>query len=79
MGEIMNRLKELREYNGLTQEQCAKIAFISKKSYERYEKEERVMPLDTAILFAKYYNVSLDYIAGISEEKETINRAKLSG
>ena len=79
MGEIMNRLKELREYNGLTQEQCAKIAFISKKSYERYEKEERVMPLDTAILFAKYYNVSLDYIAGISEEKETITRAKLSG
>ena len=79
MGEIMNRLKELREYNGLTQEQCAKIAFISKKSYERYEKEERVMPLDTAILFAKYYNVSLDYIAGISEKKETINRAKLSG
>lgn len=79
MGEMMNRLKELREYNGLTQEQCAKIAFISKKSYERYEKEERVMPLDTAILFAKYYNVSLDYIAGISEEKETINRAKLSG
>ncbi len=75
----MNRLKELREYNGLTQEQCAKIAFISKKSYERYEKEERVMPLDTAILFAKYYNVSLDYIAGISEKKETINRAKLSG
>ena len=79
MGEMMNRLKELREYNGLTQEQCAKIAFISKKSYERYEKEERVMPLDTAILFAKYYNVSLDYIAGISEENETINRAKLSG
>ena len=79
MGEMMNRLKELREYNGLTQEQCAKIAFISKKSYERYEKEDRVMPLDTAILFAKYYNVSLDYIAGISEEKETINRAKLSG
>lgn len=75
----MNRLKELREYHGLTQEQCSKIAFISKKSYERYEKEERIMPLDTAILFAQYYNVSLDYIAGLTEEPQAINRAKISG
>ncbi len=75
----MNRLKYLREYHGLTQEQCAKIAFISKKSYERYEKEERVMPIDTAILFAQYYNVSLDYIAGLTEEKETQNKSQLSG
>lgn len=74
----MNRLKELREYHGLTQEACAKIAYISKKSYERYEKEERVMPLDTAIYFARYYNVSIDYLAGISNE-ETPNREKMSG
>lgn len=75
----MNRLRELRDFHGLTQEQCAKIAFISKKSYERYEKEERVMPLDTAILFAQYYHVSLDYLAGLTEVEEAPERKRLSG
>ncbi len=62
----MLRLKDLREDNELTQEACAKIAFISKNSYIRYEKEERVIPLDTLIYYAKYYNTSLDYLAGLT-------------
>ena len=62
----MLRLRDLREDNELTQEACAKIAFISKNSYIRYEKEERVIPLDTLVYYAKYYNTSLDYIAGIT-------------
>ena len=32
------RLRELREDNDLTQEECSKIAYISKNSYIRYEK-----------------------------------------
>lgn len=64
----MNRLKELREFHDLTQQQCARIAYISKKSYIRYETGERVIPLDTAIYYAEYYGVSLDYIAGITNE-----------
>ena len=32
----------------------------------RYEKEERIIPLDTLIYYAKYYNTSLDYIAGLT-------------
>lgn len=63
----MNKLKELREFHALTQMQCAQIAYISKKAYERYEKGERIMPLDTAVYFAKFYKVSLDYISGITD------------
>lgn len=62
----MLRLRDLREDNELTQEACAKIAFISKNLYIRYEKEERVIPLDTLIYYAKYYNTSLDYLAGLT-------------
>ena len=62
----MLRLRDLREDNELTQEACDKIAFISKNSYIRYEKEERVIPLDTLIYYAKYYNTSLDYLAGLT-------------
>ncbi len=61
----MNRLRNLREDNNLTQEQCAKIAFISKKSYERYENGLRVLPSDILIIFCKYYNVSADYVLGL--------------
>ena len=66
----MNRLKELREFHMLTQEQCAQIAYISTKSYIRYETGERVMPLDIAVFFAEYYDESLDYIAGISDKPQ---------
>ena len=57
------RLRDLREDNDLTQEQCAKIAYISKNSYIRYENGERTPPLDTIMTFAEYYDVSIDYIA----------------
>lgn len=64
------RLKDLRTDHDLTQEECAKIAYISKNSYIRYEKGERVPPLDTIKLLAKYYNVSIDYIAKLTNTPE---------
>ncbi len=66
----MNRLKELREFHSLTQERAARIGYISKKSYIRYETGERIMPLDTAVFYAKYYRVSLDYLAGVTDQTE---------
>lgn len=68
------RLRELREDNDLTQEKCAKIAHIGKNSYIRYENGERTPPLDTIIEFAKYYNVSIDYIAKLTNKKEPYQR-----
>lgn len=63
------RLKELREDNDLTQEACAKIAYISKNSYIRYEKGVREIPLDIAKCFAQYYKTSIDYIAMLTNNK----------
>lgn len=65
---MKNRLKELREDNDLTQEECAKIAFISKNSYIRYEKYERIPPLDIIAIYAEYYKTSIDYIAYLTNE-----------
>lgn len=70
------RLRELREDNDLTQEYCAKIAFISKNSYIRYENGERTPPLDTIKLFAEYYNTSIDYIAKATDEKTPYKKRK---
>ena len=35
----------IRDSNDLTQEECAKIAYIAKNSYIRYEKNERIPPV----------------------------------
>ncbi|MDO4945329.1 MAG: helix-turn-helix transcriptional regulator [Ruminococcus sp.] len=67
---MYTRLKDLREDHDLTQIDCAKIAFISKNSYIRYEKNEREVPADVLMRFAKYYNVSMDYICGLTNNKE---------
>lgn len=68
------KLKELREDNDLTQKACAKIAYISKNSYIRYENGERTPPLDTIKLFANYYGTSIDYIAKETNIKEPYRR-----
>ena len=70
------RLRELREDMDLTQLECSKIAYISKNSYIRYENNERTPPLDTIIVFAKYYNVSIDYIAKLTNIKKPYPRIK---
>lgn len=72
----MNRLRELRDFHALTRAQCAKIAYITAKTYERYEKGERVLPLDTAIYYAKFYKVSLDYLSGLTDEPVPPNGRK---
>lgn len=72
----MLRLKDLREDHELTQAQCAKIGYIAKNSYIKYEKEERIIPLDTLIYYAKYYNTSLDYIAGLTNIQKPYPREK---
>ena len=64
------RLKDLRTDHDLTQLECAKIAYISKNSYIRYEKGERVPPLDTIKLLAEYYGVSIDYIVKRTNNSE---------
>ena len=61
---MYKKIRDLREDNDLTQTECAKIAYISKNSYIRYENGEREPPFDVIIRLAEYYKVSTDYIAG---------------
>ena len=62
------RLKNLREDKDLTQKQLADILFMQLTQYRRYETGERELPLELAIVLAKFYNVPIDYIAGISNK-----------
>lgn len=69
---MYTRLRDLREDADLSQIDCAKIAYISKNSYIRYETGERTPPFDVVVNLAKYYNVSIDYIAGLTSCKKML-------
>lgn len=68
----MNRLKLLREEKGLNQADIGKILGITSQAYGLYENEKRAISNDTLIILSKFYNCSVDYILGISNERETI-------
>ena len=59
------RIRDLREDHDLTQDQLVAILQMHKTTYTNYEQGKREIPFCLAIRLAKYYNVSLDYIAGL--------------
>lgn len=71
---MYTRLRDLREDKDLSQTECAKIGYISKNSYIRYENGERTPPLDVVVTYAKFYNVSIDYIAGLTNDKGGLHK-----
>ncbi|WP_294467659.1 helix-turn-helix domain-containing protein [uncultured Ruminococcus sp.] len=62
------RLRDLREDNDLTQEALVKKLGMHKTTYTNYEQGKRDLPLQVAIKIAVFYNVSLDYLAGLTNE-----------
>ena len=69
MNMLYQRLRDLREDADLTQKQVADLIGVSINHYGKYERGETDIPLSKAIILAKYYNVSLDYLSGIIQHK----------
>lgn len=63
------RIRDLREDNDLTQKEIADYLMCDQSLYSKYEREERDIPLALTIKLAQYYNVSVDYIVGLTDEK----------
>jgi transcriptional regulator with XRE-family HTH domain len=72
MRKYQNRLRDLRHDRDLTQAQVAELFFLQLTQYRRYENGESDLPLECAKKFAIYYNVSIDYIAGIIDTPRKI-------
>ncbi|MBR5156016.1 MAG: helix-turn-helix transcriptional regulator [Clostridia bacterium] len=60
------RLKDLREDRDLKQKDIAKLLFITQQQYSLYEKGYRDIPTSALTVLAKFYNVSVDYILGLT-------------
>ncbi len=61
------RLKELREERGLTQKELAQQLNLHSVTYLHYEKSQREPPLSVLADFAKFFEVSTDYLLGLSD------------
>ena len=70
---IYQRIRDLRVDSDKTQKQVADEMYLYLTQYRRYETGKSEVPLSFAIALAKYYNVSIDYIAGLTNEKININ------
>lgn len=66
------RLRDLREDMDYTQDQLVKILNMHKTTYTNYEQGKREPPFELIIKLAKLYNVSIDYIAGITDEPKPL-------
>lgn len=64
------KIRDLREDHDLTQIQVADYLQCDRSLYSKYEREERVLPLEVAVKLADYYKVSVDYLVGRTEKKD---------
>ena len=63
------RLKDLREDKDLKQEDIAKLIGTDQSYYAKYENGKRPIPFERIIQLADFYDVSIDYIAGRTNNK----------
>ena len=68
------RIRALREDHDLTQKQIASIHYVGQTVYTSYEINKILIKLESMILMAKFYNVDLNYICGVSDQKRPFPR-----
>lgn len=64
------RIRALREDRDITQTQVAQLLKVGQKTYSDYELGKTRIPVDSLIILAQFYNVSMDYICGVSDVKK---------
>ena len=74
--KIEERLKNIRTDRDKTQQEIADVLKIDRKTYCRYENGMHEIKVDVLIQLAKYYNLSLDYLAGITNEERPLASEK---
>ena len=62
------RLRDLREDHDLTQTALANYLHIRQNTYSQYENGVRQIPLELLIQLASFYDTSIDYIIGLTDE-----------
>ena len=77
---IMNekRLFDLREYKDLSQIKLADYLGITQQTYSLWEKGTKIIPLKHLNNLSNFYEISMDYIVGLTDEKNNAGIIKLT-
>lgn len=72
MTEFKDRLRELREEKGLSQEKLAKLLFLSQSAIAYYELGKKFPNHNTLNRLASFFDVSIDYLLGRTDVRNGI-------
>lgn len=70
------RIRDLRTDKGLSQEQVAAVLNVKQNTYSQYEIGTLNYPLEAVIKLAEFYEVSMDYLVGLTDEAKPYPRKK---
>lgn len=63
------RMRNLRQDNDYSQQQIADFLGIAQTTYSQYELDKRPMPIEYLVALCKFYNVSADYMLGLTDKR----------
>ena len=66
--DIADRIRALREDSDKTQTEIAQLLNVSQRTYADYELRKIRIPIDSAIILARFYNVDMNYICGLTDK-----------
>lgn len=69
-----SRIKELRKKRGLMQQRLASELGITQQMLSKYERDVTLIKVDVLKKIAKYFNVTTDYLLGVSDVKRDLQR-----
>lgn len=70
MATFLERVKELRISHGLTQKQAAECTGVGLRHWQKYEGEERTPTYERLLAIADFFDVSTDYLLGLTDVPE---------
>lgn len=68
-----NRIRELRKSKGMNQDTLASFVGVSQQIISKIERDMNSMSIDILVQIAKHFNVTTDYLLGISDEKRNLH------
>lgn len=71
-----NRLKDIREDNDINQEKMSEILDVNRSTYSLWELGINIIPLKSLCDFADYFNFSLDYVLGLTNDRKSKSSIK---
>lgn len=69
---MFGKLRELREYEGYTQKDIAKVLKVKRATYAGWESGKDIIPFRKLSMLANFYQTTMDYLVGNSPTKEEV-------